>query len=131
MAAEFDLIVSAMYTDSYPYAQSAWFYYQCLMSTLTDPVGHATITPNFTHTDRSDYVTRQLAILTDMLDGAEDCKWIYSALLEYTLALPRMEDRSPRPDELEDCKKWLTELRDLDPLRGGRWDDLEKLLTRH
>lgn len=119
-----------MYTDSYPYAQSAWFYYQCLMSTLTDPVGHATITPKFTFTDRSDYVARQLAILTDMLDGAEDCKWIYSALIEYTLALSRIEQRSPRSDELGDCERWLKELRSLDPLRSGRWDDLEKTLRK-
>ncbi|KAF4627376.1 hypothetical protein G7Y89_g10781 [Cudoniella acicularis] len=51
---EFELIISAMYTDSYPYAQSAWFYYQFLMTTLTDYVGHATITPNFTQEDRAD-----------------------------------------------------------------------------
>lgn len=125
---EFDLIISAMYTDSYPYAQSAWFYYQFLMTTLTDYVGHATITPNFTIRDRSEYVTRQLAILTDMLDGAEDCKWIYNALIEYTMALCRMEEREPDIDEKRDCKTWLTALRNLDPLRSGRWDDLDSSL---
>jgi geranylgeranyl transferase type-2 subunit alpha len=128
IAPEFDLIISAMYTDSYPYQQSAWFYYQFLMTTLTNYVGHATITPNFTHLNRIDYVTRQLAILTDMLDGAEDCKWIYSALIEYSLLLCQMEERPPRPDEKQDCMTWLTELRKLDPLRRGRWDELEKTL---
>ncbi|KAL5323824.1 hypothetical protein ACEPPN_008366 [Leptodophora sp. 'Broadleaf-Isolate-01'] len=123
---EFDLIVSAMYTDSYPYAQSAWFYYQFLMTTLTDYVGHATITPNFTNDDRVEYVERQLSILRDMLDGAEDCKWIYDALIEYTMALCLMEEREPQVDERADCKAWLEELRKLDPFRSGRWDDLEK-----
>jgi len=118
-----------MYTDSYPYAQSAWFYYQFLMTTLTDSVGHATITPNFTQEDRIDYVTRQLAILKDMLDGAEDCKWIYSALIEYTLSLCHMEGREPDVDEKQDCQTWLAELRKLDPLRSGRWDDLHKTLN--
>ncbi|KAG4430503.1 hypothetical protein IFR05_014008 [Cadophora sp. M221] len=125
---EFDLIVSAMYTDSYPYAQSAWFYYQFLMTTLTDYVGHSTITPNFTNDDRVEYVERQLAILRDMLDGAEDCKWIYDALIEYTMALCLMEEREPQVDEKADCKAWLEELRKLDPFRSGRWDDLEKSL---
>ena len=127
---EFDLIISAMYTDSYPYAQSAWFYYQFLMTTLTNFVGHDTITPNFTHADRIDYVTRQLAILKDMLDGAEDCKWIYSALIEYTLSLCEMEQRQPSNNETQDCKTWLADLRKLDPLRSGRWNDLDTSLSR-
>lgn len=105
-----------------------WFYYQFLMTTLTDPVGHASITPNLTSEDRIEYVTRQLVNLRDMLEGAEDCKWIYNALLEYTLALSRMEERQPREDEKEDCRSWLAELRKLDPCRSGRWDDVEKSL---
>jgi geranylgeranyl transferase type-2 subunit alpha len=126
---EFDLIFSAMYTDSYPYAQSAWFYYQFLMTTLADPVGHATITPNFTDEERVEFVTRQLADLKEMLEGAEDNKWIYNALIEYTLALCQMGERQPRPDENQDCILWLAELRNLDPLRSGRWDDLELSLS--
>lgn len=119
-----------MYTDSYPYAQSAWFYYQFLMTTLTNPIGHATITPNFTNKDRTEYVTRQLANLTDMLDGAEDCKWIYSALIEYTLSLGKMENRPLGPHEKQDCQAWLAELRSQDPDRSGRWDDLETSLNQ-
>ena len=125
---EFELIISAMYTDSYPYQQSTWFYYQFLMTTLTDYVGHGTITPNFTPEERAEYVTRQLVILKDMLDGAEDCKWIYNALIDYRMALCRMEERMPDLDEKQDCATWLAELRKLDPDRSGRWDDLEKSL---
>ncbi|KAH8756829.1 geranylgeranyl transferase-like protein type II alpha subunit [Hyaloscypha finlandica] len=125
---EFELIIAAMYTDSYPYQQSAWFYYQFLMTTVTDYVGHATITPNFTPEDRAEYVTRQLVILKDMLDGAEDCKWIYNALIDYTMALCRIEERAVDSDERQDCATWLTELRKLDPDRSGRWDDMEKSL---
>lgn len=123
--AEFELITNAMYADAYPYAQSVWFYYQFLMTTLVDAVGHATITPNFTADDRIAYVATQLASLRDMLDGAEDCKWIYIALLEYTLALSRMRSRQPRDEEKEECRAWLAEVRKLDPFRAGRWDDVE------
>jgi geranylgeranyl transferase type-2 subunit alpha len=127
---EFDLITQAIFTDAYPYAQSTWFYYQFLMTTLTDYVGHATITPNFTPEERTEYVTRQLVNLRDILDGAEDCKWAYNALLEYTMALCEMEERQPRDDEKEDCRSWLAELRKLDPLRAGRWNDLDDSLRR-
>lgn len=130
MHTEFDIIISAMYTDAFPYAQSVWFYYQFLMTTLTDSVGHATITPNFTQQDRAEYLTRQLSILKEMLEDAEDCKWIYDALIEYTLSLSRMEERQLDGDEREDCKLWLSKLRELDPLREGRWDDLDLLLSR-
>ncbi|KAG0646269.1 Type II geranyl-geranyltransferase subunit alpha [Hyphodiscus hymeniophilus] len=118
----------AIFTDAYPYAQSVWFYYQFLMTTLTNFVGHATITPRFAPEERSEYVTRQLVNLRDILDGAEDCKWVYSALLEYTMALCEMEERQPRDDEMEDCKTWLAELRKLDPLRAGKWHDLDSSL---
>jgi geranylgeranyl transferase type-2 subunit alpha len=98
------------------------------MTTLVDPVGHAIVTPNFTDEDRNEYVTKQLVNLRDMLDGAEDCKWIYIALLEYTLALSRMENRLPLSEEMDMCREWLEELRKLDSLRSGRWDDVEKSL---
>jgi geranylgeranyl transferase type-2 subunit alpha len=98
------------------------------MTTLIDSVGHGTITPNFTKDDRTEYVTRQLVNLKDMLDGAEDCKWIYNALFEYTLALCEMEERQPHDDEKQDFTSWLVELRKLDPLRRGRWDHLENNL---
>ncbi|PQE26414.1 geranylgeranyl transferase type-2 subunit alpha protein [Rutstroemia sp. NJR-2017a BBW] len=125
---EFDIITRAMWNDAYPYDQSVWFYHQFLMSTLTESVGHATITPNFTRDDRIEYIQRQLVNLRDFQDGGEDCKWVYNALLEYTLAVCEMEERLPGHDEVEDCKAWLSQLRKLDPMREGRWNDLEKSL---
>ncbi|KAG9241623.1 geranylgeranyl transferas-like protein type II alpha subunit [Calycina marina] len=120
---EFELITEAIYTDAYPYAQSVWFYYQFLMSTLIEPTGSSAINPNCTLQDRIVYLSKQLISLKDMLDGAEDCKWIYDALLEYTLVLCRMREREATPEERQDCLLWLSELRKLDPLRNGRWGD--------
>lgn len=117
---------NALWTDSFD--QSLWFYYQFLMTTLVDPVGHATIVPNFTRDDRVEYVNRQLVDLRDLLDGAEDCKWIYNALLDYTLAVCEIEERQCSSDEKEDLKAWIGELQKLDPARSGRWIDLENSL---
>ena len=117
-----------MYTDSFPYAQSAWFYYQFLMTTLTNPAGYQVITPAFNDRDRIAYVQKQLQELTDLLDGAEDCKWTYGALIEYTLALGRLEDRELEIPERDKCHKWLQELKALDPARERRWTDLAELI---
>lgn len=122
---EFELITRAMWNDAYPYDQSVWFYHQFLMSTLTESVAHATITPNFSREDRIEYIKQQLLNLRDFLEGGEDCKWVYDALFEYTLAVCEMEERLPKHDEVQDCKFWLSELRKLDPMRAGRWDSLE------
>ncbi|RKF72147.1 Geranylgeranyl transferase type-2 subunit alpha [Golovinomyces cichoracearum] len=122
---EFELIISAIYTDSYPYQQSAWFYYQFLMTIITEP-GGCQVVLDFTVDDRCKYVRRQLDVLKEMLDGAEDCKWIYNAAIDYSFALCLLENRTLQPEERMDCLTWLNELKKLDPYRKGRWSDLEK-----
>lgn len=123
---EFDQMTNALYTVGDD--QSVWFYYQFLMGTLMEYVGHPTIVPNFTRTDRVVYVNQQLTNLKEMLDGGEDCKWLYIALLDYTRALWEMDERQPQEEEFQDSMAWLNELRKLDPLRQERWDDLERSL---
>ena len=85
-------------------------------------------------------------------DGTQDCKWIYEALLRYTLIAKhlreyagrysssdhhedehrkvqdRQQQQQEQEEELQLRRRWLTQLRKLDPLRNGRWDDLEKSL---
>ena len=126
LVSEFDLIIKAIYTDEYPYDQSVWFYHQFLMTTLTDPIGYSTITPNFTTEERLEYINRQVANVKEFLDGGEDCKWAYNALIDATLAVCRMQSRLLEHDEVEDLKQWIAEVRKLDRLRNGRWDDLER-----
>lgn len=99
------------------------------MSTITEPAGYALIVPHFSQADRIEYVKGELENIQDMLDGEEDCKWIYLSLLEYTVALWGMEQRAPTVEETSNCRLWLSEARRLDPLREGWWSDLEKRLT--
>ena len=121
---EFMLIESALYTD--PYDQSLWFYYQFLMVTII--AGDASNAPSFVflgHKDRIDYLGRELDKLQDLLKGAEDCKWIYQALIEYSLAYKSLTGENIASTSLE-TGKWLSQLQNLDPLRRGRWNDLAK-----
>ena len=121
---EFDLIESALYTD--PYDQSLWFYYRFLMVTVTakyagNPTPFAPLGPE----DRVEYLGRGLDKLQDLLKGAEDCKWIYQVLIEYSLAYKNLSGKSKASTSFE-FGQWLSQLQDLDPLRSGRWNDLAK-----
>ncbi len=78
------------------------------------------------------YVTREIDNIKDLLEDYVDVKWIYEALLEYTVALTQLQERRPEPDELQDLQAWLEKLKALDPMRQGRWNDVEvELEGRH
>lgn len=123
---EFDVMRNALWVD--PTDQSLWFYHQFLMTTVIEPAAHNIIVTKFSEPDRIEYVERQLTELRDLLDGAEDCKWIYNALIDYTTALWRLKGQQPPSEVMQDLKVWLAELRKLDRLRSGRWDDMAKIL---
>jgi geranylgeranyl transferase type-2 subunit alpha len=126
---EFELITTALYTD--PYDQSLWSYHQYLMSTLDpdSPINSADYARNtavlspVSSADRLAYLEQELESIKEMLDGAEDCKYIYQALLEYSGRYLEVDagNKFVIPKEMT---AWLTELRKLDPLREGRWRDM-------
>jgi len=93
---------------------------------LTDWIGRSTITPNFSLEERVTYVSREIENIQELLEDYDDIKWIYEALVEYSLALIRLEERDIEPDEKHDLKSWLDKLKKLDPQRNGRWVDLER-----
>ncbi|KAK4186053.1 geranylgeranyl transferase type-2 subunit alpha [Podospora australis] len=109
-----------------PEDQSLWYYHQFLVLNIVSPVGHPTIVPGFSLEDRVTYMTRELEEMKDLLEDYDDEKLIYEALLEYTLYLCGLEGRKPEPEERDDLVKWLTKLKELDPMRNGRWADLER-----
>lgn len=122
---EIELITQALYTDTHPYDQSVWFYHQYLMSSL-DPA-NAQAPPLLdpcTNAERVEYLEQEIDSLKDMMDGAEDNKYIYQALLEYSRRYLEIEAGNKKVSTQE-LRGWLEELRKLDPLREGRWKDLE------
>ncbi|KAF2162381.1 hypothetical protein M409DRAFT_27389 [Zasmidium cellare ATCC 36951] len=119
---EFELITRALYTD--PYDQSLWFYHQYLMSALDshNPKGPH-ILASVSNGDRLEYLDREIDSIRDMLDGAEDCKYIYQALLDYSTRYFEVDAGNKKVTTVE-MTEWLDELRKIDPLREGRWNDL-------
>jgi len=124
---EIDLITQALYTD--PYDQSLWFYHQYLMTTLSPKVPErALVVRTLTRHERMEYLDAQLDLLKDMLDGTDDCKWIYQALLTTSQQYLDLDAGNERISTIE-MRSWLQQLRQLDPLRKGRWDDWSQTLN--
>lgn len=110
-----------------PYDQSLWFYHQNLMCNFDPTISEQTMAPNLSTAERTAYLRQEIEEIQDMLDGAEDCKYIYQALIECTLLLSKVEGRLASGDQ-EKVLSWLSELKKLDPLRHGRWLDFERSL---
>lgn len=108
-----------------PEDQSLWFYHQFLISNLVESPGPQTIAPALNEDERKAYIRQEIDEIKDLLEDYGDIKWIYEALIQYTLAVSQLGDRVvPR-----DLTSWLRKLRDLDPQRSGRWADLESQLA--
>lgn len=111
-----------------PDDQSLWYYHQYMMSQIVQPSEKSTIAPALTTSDRIAYVRGEIDNIKDLLEDYADTKWIYEALLEYTIALKHLGQNEGEELDVEDPKQWLAKVRALDPMRAGRWNDIEKQL---
>ncbi|KAK8093530.1 hypothetical protein PG997_000215 [Apiospora hydei] len=123
-----------------PEDQSLWYYHQFLMDHITavgaknaaesDEKGTTKelIAPNLSLADRREFVDREVAEIKDLLEDYADVKLIYEALLEYAMAYRAMGESDGDAANQDEMMAWLAKLSELDPLRRGRWDDLEKSL---
>jgi geranylgeranyl transferase type-2 subunit alpha len=105
-----------------PFNQSAWFFHKYLMSTLAETCPEeAAIVLDLSSEDRFHYYEQELERIKEMLEDFDDCKWIYEALIQYSIEYNRLKNIVP-PNE-DDLGMWLRELGRLDPMRSGRWDE--------
>lgn len=119
---ELSLICEAINTD--PFDQSIWFYHQYLMSTLSPNCpSNDRIVLELTNGERQDYYEHEMQYIREILDDEEDCKWIYEGLLFLASAYLEVEGGT-KIFTTVDMRSWLDQLKRLDPLRQGRWDDL-------
>ncbi|KAK0708948.1 hypothetical protein B0T26DRAFT_719921 [Lasiosphaeria miniovina] len=109
-----------------PEDQSLWYYHQFLMLNLVSFVGRATIVPTFNLKERITYMSREIEGIKELLEDYNNIKLIYEALLDYTIMLCQLEERQPDTSERADLAVWLQKLRELDPMRNGRWSDVAR-----
>ncbi|KAM0249265.1 hypothetical protein ACHAP5_002917 [Fusarium lateritium] len=113
--------------DVGPEDHSLWYYHQFLMSQIINDGSGQASAWSMDVREKTAYVRREIDNIKDLLEDYDDVKWIYQALLEYTLILERLDERARDEGGLGGLKQaWLTKLRTLDPMRAGRWDDVEK-----
>lgn len=121
---ELELVQRAL---SDPSDQSLWFYHQNLICTFDPSYAAQSMAPNLTTEQRLAYVVREIENLTDMLEFDEDCKWIYKSLIDLSILHRKLSQQWP--NSKDQLGVWLLQLKKLDPLRMGRWDDLEQSLA--
>ncbi|KAI1084092.1 hypothetical protein F5B20DRAFT_526674 [Whalleya microplaca] len=109
-----------------PDDQSLWYYHQFLVSQVIDYGNRHTIAPALTVDERIAYLRREIDEIRDLLEDYTDVKWIYEALLEYTLSLERLERPERDSDGANGPQTWLAKVQALDPMRTGRWNDIRK-----
>lgn len=125
---ELELIERALYAGDND--QSLWFYHQNLMCTFDPAYARESMAPKLTLEEKKNYVEREITKILEMLEGAEDVKWIYQALIELVGIYRALGGEWPsQSGDLElgkegDLEGWFEQLMKLDPLRRRRWEDL-------
>ena len=92
------------------------------MSTFDPKHAEGTMVPGLTGVERTTYVRKEITKIREMLDGAEDCKWIYQSLVHLNVLHHKI--CSDWLEEASQVGKYIDQLIKLDPLRAGRWNDL-------
>lgn len=121
---ELELIHKALFD---PYDQSLWFYHQNLMCTFDLDQAGKSMAPNLSDEQRLTYIASEREYIEEILEDAQDCKWAYQALTECTLLAAKLKHGLQEDDKAK-IMQWLKELKSLDPLRKGRWLDMESSL---
>ena len=97
------------------------------MSNLDPKYVHASMVPGLTTEERLRYLGQEIDRVQEMLDGAEDCKWVYLALIDLSTLYHNQRQKWPAQVDLW---RMIDKIQLLDPLRAGRWADLKNNLQR-
>jgi len=97
------------------------------MSTFDPDTAAQSMAPELSDDDRLGYVNAEQEFIEDLLEDAEDSKWVYQALMECALIEAKLTG-GLSADVRKKIGAWLVKLQELDPLRSGRWADTERSL---
>lgn len=80
--------------------------------------------PDLSTEERLGYLDQEREFVKEVLEDADDCKWAYQALIECSVIEGKLKG-GLAPGIKRDIASWIQKLRILDPLRNGRWLDME------
>lgn len=98
------------------------------MSTFDPKYTTSSMVPQLTEGERSKYVFQEIHRVQEMLDGVENCKWVYQSLIDLSVLSRKSTQHPYAPTEAPTL--WVDKLLDFDPLRRGRWEELKKTLQK-
>lgn len=81
--------------------------------------------PNLDTKERLKYLAAEREFIAEMLEDTTDCKWIYQSLVELIILQERVNGSMPEENR-KVVQESIERLKTLDPLRKGRWLDLEE-----
>ncbi len=114
-----------------PEDQSLWFYFQFLLLNLTESGNWETIAPGLADGERQYLITHTISWVEALTIDYPDIKWPFVAALDCFFELAKVEKRPITKRDLYYMDMWLQRLRKLDPMRVGRWNDLEMEYKSH
>lgn len=85
--------------------------------------------PNLSTDQRLEYIAAEREYIEEVLEDAQDCKWPYQALIECTILESKLKTGLQEEDRTK-VADWLEKLKSLDPLRKGRWTEMEEELCK-
>jgi geranylgeranyl transferase type-2 subunit alpha len=98
------------------------------MCTFDPDLAGKTMAPNLSTVQRRQYLSSEREFVEDLLEDASDSKWVYQSLIELAVLEAKL-DGSMSADTKSCVLEWIEKLKTLDPLRRGRWLDLERTVT--
>ncbi|OAA76347.1 protein prenyltransferase [Akanthomyces lecanii RCEF 1005] len=111
-----------------PEDQSLWYYHQYLIWSVAEQPSNLLIVPGMALEDRVNLITREIDFIKDLLDDYKDVKWIFEMLLEYTLLISKLRNKSLAAEQKCELEGWVLRIKKLDPQRSNRWEELTKKL---
>lgn len=84
--------------------------------------------PNLKDEQRKTYIAQEREFIEELLEDTTDCKWVYQALVELAFLEAKL-DGAMSEDSRHKAKEWIGQLKTLDPLRAGRWAELENSIA--
>jgi geranylgeranyl transferase type-2 subunit alpha len=99
------------------------------MSSFSPIFSSSSIAPNLSLREKVDSLRSEILKILEMLDGAEDFKWIYQSLIQLSMCYRDLSGSWLDETNSSHLQRWMNELEILDPLRKGRWKDIRKTIS--
>ncbi|KAF3087735.1 Rab geranylgeranyltransferase [Orbilia oligospora] len=124
---------TAVYTD--PYDQSIQLYNHWLLLESCSSKQPTSTSPVFslTNSQKSETLLRTLEWMRELLDEEPDCRLLLEEMI-FVGSLLRDLDETEEEEDVDrdeikrDMQSWLEKLMEVDPMRGGRWREMQDKL---